>query len=219
MPKLILLIDGVVIRDVELTRQRTTLGRRPYNDIVIDHPTVSGEHAVLHWVVDSVELQDLGSTNGSYVNGKAVQRQVLASGDLLEMGRHQIRFLHDGNDTAVPTDSADLSTPLDSSNSSSSNGNGNGNTTEAPASGARVQVLTGPAAGRQMALTKVVTTIGKPGAAVASVTQRPHGFVLAQLEGPAPTLLNGNAIGTEALPLNSGDLIELAGTQMRFLQG
>jgi pSer/pThr/pTyr-binding forkhead associated (FHA) protein len=71
MPKMIVSIDGVVIKEVQLTKDRTTLGRRPYNDIVIDNLAVSGEHAVLQMTGSEVHLEDLNSTNGTYVNGKA----------------------------------------------------------------------------------------------------------------------------------------------------
>ena len=77
MPKMIVSIDGVVIKEVQLTKDRTTLGRRPYNDIVIDNLAVSGEHAVLQMSGADVFLEDLNSTNGTYVNGKAIKKQQL----------------------------------------------------------------------------------------------------------------------------------------------
>ena len=92
MPKMIVSIDGVVIKEVQLTKERTSLGRRPYNDIVIDNLAVSGEHAVLHMSDDEVEIEDLGSTNGTYVNGKAAKRQALRNGDTVEVGKYKIRF-------------------------------------------------------------------------------------------------------------------------------
>ena len=95
MPRMIVSIDGVVIKEVQLTKERTTLGRRPYNDIVIDNLAVSGEHAVLHMVGHDVEIEDLGSTNGTYVNAKAVKRQELRNGDTVEVGKYKIRFLQD----------------------------------------------------------------------------------------------------------------------------
>lgn len=95
MPRMIVSIDGVVIKEVQLTKERTTLGRRPYNDIVIDNLAVSGEHAVLHMVEHDVEIEDLGSTNGTYVNAKAVKRQELRNGDTVEVGKYKIRFLQD----------------------------------------------------------------------------------------------------------------------------
>ena len=97
MPRMIVSIDGVVIKEVQLTKERTTLGRRPYNDIVIDNLAVSGEHAAIHMVPDGVEIEDLGSTNGTYVNAKAVKRQELRNGDTIEVGKYKIRFLQDAD--------------------------------------------------------------------------------------------------------------------------
>jgi hypothetical protein len=82
-----------------------------------------------------------------------------------------------------------------------------------------IKVLSGAAAGREVALVKVVTTIGKPGVAVASITKRPHGFVVAHVEGGNKPTLNGAPIGAEPMTLKNGDLLELAGTQMEFVQG
>ena len=91
MPKMIVSIDGVVIKEVQLTKDRTTLGRRPYNDIVIDNLAVSGEHAVIQLVGSEVFLEDLNSTNGTYINGKAVKKQVLQNNDTIEIGKYKIR--------------------------------------------------------------------------------------------------------------------------------
>ena len=93
MPKMIVSIDGVVIKEVQLTKDRTTLGRRPYNDIVIDNLAVSGEHAVMQMSGMDVFLEDLNSTNGTYVNGKAIKKHALQHGDVITVGHHQLRFV------------------------------------------------------------------------------------------------------------------------------
>ena len=93
MPKMIVSIDGVVIKEVQLTKDRTSLGRRPYNDIVIDNLAVSGEHAVLQVVGNEVHLEDLNSTNGTYVNGKAVSKQLLQNSDMIEIGKYTIKYV------------------------------------------------------------------------------------------------------------------------------
>lgn len=218
MPKMIVSIDGVVIKDVQLTKERTTLGRRPYNDVVIDNLAISGEHAVLHMTDDQVEIEDLGSTNGTYVNGKAIKRQLLRNGDTVEVGKYKIRFLHEaeGEDfekTMVFKPGMVPPRPLTSRPAPLS-----GTAPAAVLSGA-IRVLSGAAAGREVALVKVVTTIGKPGTAVASITKRHHGFVLSHVEGAELPVLNGASIGSDSVPLSHGDRIELAGTSMEFLQG
>ena len=93
MGKLVVSLDGVVIKEVQITKDKTTLGRRPYNDIVIDNLAVSGEHAVLQMVGADVFIEDLNSTNGTYINGKAVKKQLLAHNDTVEVGKYKIRFL------------------------------------------------------------------------------------------------------------------------------
>src|SRR3970040_2777943 len=95
MPKVIVSIDGVVIKEVQLTKDRTTLGRRPYNDIVIDNLAVSGEHAALQMAGHEVYLEDLDSTNGTYVNGKSITKQLLRNGDAVEIGKYKIKFVSD----------------------------------------------------------------------------------------------------------------------------
>src|SRR3954468_24427388 len=100
MPKMIVSIDGVVIKEVQLTKDRTTLGRRPYNDIVIDNLAVSGEHAVLQMTGAEVYLEDLNSTNGTYINGKAVKKQLLQNNDTVEIGKYKIKYI---NEAAGPT--------------------------------------------------------------------------------------------------------------------
>src|SRR6476660_1762619 len=95
MPKMIVSIDGVVIKEVQLTKDRTSLGRRPYNDIVIDNLAVSGEHAVLQMSGNEVYLEDLNSTNGTYVNGKAVKKLLLQNSDTVEIGKYKIKYVNE----------------------------------------------------------------------------------------------------------------------------
>jgi pSer/pThr/pTyr-binding forkhead associated (FHA) protein len=206
MPKMIVSIDGVVIKEVQLTKDRTTLGRRPYNDIVIDNLAVSGEHAVMQMSGAEVFLEDLNSTNGTYVNGKAIKKQQMQNGDTVEIGKYKIKFVHDG-----ASESSERTTVI---NSGAVEG-------AAPAAGpvenAAIKVMSGAAAGREVPLVKVVTTIGKPGVAVAAITRRPHGYVVALVEGEIKPTVNGQALGTDAVSLKHGDIIELAGTQMQFI--
>lgn len=217
MPKMIVSIDGVVIKEVQLTKDRTTLGRRPYNDIVIDNLAVSGEHAVLQMAGSEVYLEDLNSTNGTYVNGKAAKKQLLQNGDTVEVGKYKIKFVSDaaGDDfekTMMFKAGSGAAAP-----SVAPSGFG-GLSGGVDAVHAAIKVLSGAAAGREVPLTKVVTTIGKPGVAVAAITRRQRGFVVHHVEGAGNPALNGAPIGAEPVALKNGDLIELAGTQMQFVQ-
>ena len=215
MGKLVVSLDGVVIKEVQITKDKTTLGRRPYNDIVIDNLAVSGEHAVLQMVGADVFIEDLNSTNGTYINGKAIKKQLLADNDTVEIGTYKIKFLlNNGSDyekTMILKPGAAPGLGIGSSF---------GALGSAPPVGpASIKVLTGAAAGREVALTKVVTTLGKPGVQVASITKRPTGYVFAHVEGQHRPSVNGIPLTGESIALRSGDLIELAGTQMQFVQG
>lgn len=213
MSKVVVWLDGVVIKEVHLNKDRMTMGRRPYNDIVIDNLAISGEHAALLRTGDDVSIEDLNSTNGTYVNGKAVKRQVLVHNDTIEVGKYKIKFVSDEpsafEKTMVLRPGAELPSltpPREAAQAAS------------PPEPARIQVLTGAAAGREMPLTKSVTTIGRPGQQVASITRRADGYVLSHVEGPVRPSVNGLPLLGESQPLRDGDLIELAGTQMRFSQ-
>ena len=230
MGKLVVSLDGVVIKDVQITKDKTTLGRRPYNDIVIDNLAVSGEHAVLQMLGNDVFIEDLNSTNGTYINGKAIKKQMLAHNDTVEIGKYKIKYLvEEGNDyektmimrqgggvgmgSGVPHTPYNQTSPMPSLA-------GLGQQpapAAAMAQAASIKVLSGAAAGKSVTLTKVVTTVGKPGVQVASITKRPNGYVLAHVEGAQRPSINGVALVTDTAPLSNGDLIELAGTQMQFV--
>jgi len=222
MPKMIVSIDDVVIKEVQITKDRTTLGRRPYNDVVIDNLAVSGEHAVILMRGSEVTLEDVGSTNGSYVNGKAIKKQLLKNGDAIEIGKYKIKFVDDK--AADPVDKAMGTRPMPAVAVQPASATPAAPTYTATPSevgsvaAASIKVLNGAAAGREVPLTKVVTTIGKPAVAVAAITKRPHGYVVHHVEGGGNPRLNGTPITSEPVALKHGDVIELAGTQMQFVQ-
>jgi hypothetical protein len=216
MGKLVVSLDGVVIKEVQITKDKTTLGRRPYNDIVIDNLAVSGEHAVLQMVGADVFIEDLNSTNGTYINGKAIKKQLLAHNDTVEIGKYKIKYLvDDGTDyekTMIMRPGANAATA--SAGAGAPPAGPGAAPTMQPAS---IKVLNGAAAGREVALTKVVTTVGKPGVQVASITRRPGGYAFAHVEGSARPSVNGVPLTADSIPLRNGDVIELAGTQMQFI--
>jgi pSer/pThr/pTyr-binding forkhead associated (FHA) protein len=224
MGKLVVSLDGVVIKEVQITKDKTTLGRRPYNDIVIDNLAVSGEHGVLQMVGNEVFIEDLNSTNGTYINGKAVKKQALVHNDTVEIGKYKIKYLvEDGTDyektmiikTTTPAYTSPPTYGPGFVPTSPASGFGSLQTPVLPGS---IKVLNGAAAGREVVLTKVVTTVGKPGVQVAAITKRPGGYVFAHVEGANRPTVNGQPLVGDTLPLKNGDVIELAGTQMQFIQ-
>jgi hypothetical protein len=230
MGKLVVSLDGVVIKEVQITKDKTTLGRRPYNDIVIDNLAVSGEHAVLQMVGGDVFIEDLNSTNGTYINGKAIKKQLLAHNDTVEIGKYKIKYLVEDNGDYEKTMIMRPGAMAPAAHGGPPSGHGAFNPAATtprpnPAFGsavstlpASIKVLSGAAAGREVTLTKVVTTVGKPGVQVASITKRPGGYVIAHVEGLSRPSINGMPLAADIAPLKNGDLIELAGTQMQFIQ-
>jgi hypothetical protein len=227
MGKLVVSLDGVVIKEVQITKDKTTLGRRPYNDIVIDNLAVSGEHAVLQMVGADVFIEDLNSTNGTYINGKAIKKQLLTHNDTVEIGKYKIKYLVDesgeyektmimrpGGSAPPPLGS---SHPMSSAHPALSTGANSAFGSLGAGQTASIKVLNGAAAGREVTLSKVVTTVGKPGVQVASITKRPNGYAFAHVEGAARPSINGVAMAGDSVPLRNGDVIELAGTQMQFI--
>ena len=226
MGKLVVSLDGVVIKEVQITKDKTTLGRRPYNDIVIDNLAVSGEHAVLQMVGADVFIEDLNSTNGTYINGKAIKKQLLSHNDTVEIGKYKIKYLVDESSDYEKTmimrpgsaqPGMNAPSALHATGGSSGFGGLGGAAPPVAAQPASIKVLNGAAAGREVVLTKVVTTVGKPGVQVASITKRPNGYAFSHVEGATKPSVNGVMIVGDSVPLRNGDVIELAGTQMQFI--
>lgn len=199
MPQLIASVKGVEVKHVFLHKDRTTLGRKPGNDIVLDTMVVSGQHCAFDLVgVADVYLQDLGSTNGTYVNDRMVkERTKLEDGDVIAIGPYRIKYLQ-------------------ASEEPSSFGGTQILMTDPPQLHAVFTVISGSSAGLEMPVVKAVTTFGKPGVCVVSVAHRRGGFFVTHLGGTMAPLLNGREMGTDAVQLADGDVLELAGTSMGF---
>lgn len=199
MPQLIASVKGVEVKHVYLHKDRTTLGRKPGNDIVLDTMVVSGQHCAFDLVgVADVYLQDLGSTNGTYVNDRMVkERTKLQDGDIIAIGPYRIKYLQ-------------------ASEEPSTFGGTQALMTEPPQLHASFTVISGSSSGLEMPVVKAVTTFGKPGVSVVSVAHRRGGFFVTHLGGSSAPLLNGTAMGTDPVQLAHDDVLELAGTRMRF---
>ncbi len=218
MPQLITSVEGVEIKRVYLTRDRTTLGRKPHNDIVLENMVVSGEHCVfeLQGLAD-VYVDDLRSTNGTYVNGTMIKkRQKLHDGDQLAIGNFRIQYLASsgesgfGETMAMKIGGASGFGGLGASTSSGAS---------AGVAHASFKVLNGSSAGLEVPVVKAVTTFGKPGVSVVAVSHRRTGYFVAHMDGNMPCTLNGKPISADAMPLAHDDVLDLAGTKMQFQLG
>jgi pSer/pThr/pTyr-binding forkhead associated (FHA) protein len=203
MPQLIVSVEGVEIKQLRLRRGRTTLGRSPENDIVLENMVVSGHHCEFELGGQAeVYIEDLSSTNGTYIGGKLVKRQRLNDGDVIEIGNFRIQFLED----------ADRPSGFSTETMTMTEGENSARTVHAI-----FQVLNGSSAGLEMPVVKAVTTFGKPGVCVVAVSHRRDGFYVAFLEGANAATLNGDAIGDNPMLLSDHDVLELASTRMLFL--
>lgn len=202
MPQLIASVEGVEIKHVYLQKDRTTLGRAPDNDIVFDNLVVSGHHCVFELKgLAEVQVEDLGSTNGTYINGNMVKRQRLRDGDVIAIGNFRIHYKEATEHPSTFGETAAMKVAAD----------GMTRTVHAV-----FQVLNGSSAGLEVPVVKAVTTFGKPGEAIVSVSHRREGYFIAHLDGATPPRLNGDAIGADPVMLSNHDVVEIAGTRMLF---
>jgi len=279
MARLILSLDNQVLAEYNMTKERYTIGRLPDNDVRIDNPAVSGHHSLIINILNDSFLEDLNSTNGTYVNGKLIKKHALQHGDVITIGHHQLRFSDEQtNETeqdefektmVIPTgqqnadqlakaeaaaEKAAAAIAREEGQSDAANKAADGvrldpeeaaaldEKPKAPRIGepvshtetshgidprnaptalplAKLQVLSGAFAGRELELTKALTTLGRPGVQVAAVTRRAEGYYIVHVEsgteGDFP-LVNGNPIGAQARKLQDNDVVQLAGVKMGF---
>jgi len=236
MARLILSLDGQVMAEYNMNKERYTIGRLPDNDIRIDNPAVSGHHSLIINILNDSFLEDLNSTNGTYVNGKLIKKHALQHGDVITAGHHQLRFVEDDEAqqdeferTMVIQPSQRPVDKIQSARATVEEATGStGATTtrralpDAPAQKkAKLQVLSGAFAGRELELVKALTTLGRPGVQVAAITRRADGYFIvhvdSEVEGNYP-LVNGMPIGAQARKLSDNDVIQLAGVKMGFFE-
>jgi len=262
MARLILSLDGQTLAEYNMTKERYTVGRLPDNDIRIDNAAVSGHHSLLINILNDSFLEDLNSTNGTYVNGKLIKKHALQHGDVITVGHHQLRYVDDQAQQA-PEDEfektmviqpsgqmekqvAQAARAADAAATAAAATAGPAQATARPAPAdapkprrpfsptktqevdesavpalplAKLQVLSGTFAGRELELVKALTTLGRPGVQVAAITRRAEGYYIVHVESGKTEgypLVNGMAIGAQARKLQDNDVIQLAGVKMGF---
>src|SRR5687767_8780699 len=247
MAKLILSLEGSVIREIPLDKERITIGRKAQNDIQIENLAVSGEHACIVTILNDSFLEDLGSTNGTVVNGNQIKKHILQNNDVIEIGKYKMKYVMEAAAAAAapaaaedfektmvmrsptkPTAPKPAAPPPPMAAAASPTPAPGRPAAPAPAARpaapaepqplAALQLLTGPNAGKEIELTKNLTTLGKPGVQVAVITRRPQGYFITHVEGASFPVLNGKQLDAQARQLNDHDVIELAGVKMEFFR-
>lgn len=219
MARLILSLEGQVLAEYNMNKERYTVGRLPDNDIRIDNPAVSGHHSLIINILNDSFLEDLSSTNGTYVNGKLIKKHALQHGDTITVGLHQLRFVEDEENAQEEFEKTMVIQPGQRPvprNVEPQPALPAGATLQIEA---KLQVLSGAFAGRELKLTKTLTTLGRTGVQVAAITRRAEGYYLVHVESAAEgdyPLLNGVSVGPTARKLADNDVIQLAGVKMGF---
>jgi pSer/pThr/pTyr-binding forkhead associated (FHA) protein len=228
MAKLILSMDGLVLKEIALDKERLTIGRKPHNDIQIDNLAISGEHAVVVTILKDSFLEDLNSTNGTLVNGQPIKKHILRNNDVVELGKYRLKYMVGEAEASGDFEKTSLIRPgmarvaadmeLAPTTGSPTRSNiGVAPTPPAPSiPGAAIQLLNGPNVGKELELTKTLTTLGKPGLQVAVIARRPHGYFITHVEGKQFPMVNGRALDAQAHPLGDHDVVEIAGIKMEF---
>ena len=276
MARLILSLDSQVLAEYNMSKERYTIGRLPDNDVRIDNPAVSGHHSLIINILNDSFLEDLNSTNGTYVNGKLIKKHALQHGDVITIGHHQLRFSDDrsaekeqdefektmvipaGHQNATQLARAEAAAdraaarrvqnkrvdvkvempePAAAPRKQPAAAPAPVSTTVTPhshtrtAAGidpsnapqalplAKLQVLSGAFACRELELTKALTTLGRPGVQVAAISRRKEGYFIVNVEsgekGGSPHV-NGQPIGQQARKLADNDVVQIAGVKMGF---
>jgi len=250
MARLILSLDGQVMAEYNMTKERYTVGRLPDNDVRIDNAAVSGHHGLIINILNDSFLEDLNSTNGTYVNGKLIKKHALTHGDVITIGHHHLRFVDSqvesseqdefertlviqpgqvsearlraateslGAPAAQPAPQAPAAPAAPAPRAATPPVADKG----APSRAAKLQVLSGQFAGRELELAKTLTTLGRPGVQVAAISRRADGYYVVHVESSKPgdyPLVNGQPIGPQARRLHDNDVVTLAGVKMGFFE-
>jgi pSer/pThr/pTyr-binding forkhead associated (FHA) protein len=231
MARLVLSLDGQVMAEYNMNKERYTIGRLPDNDIRIDNAAVSGHHSLIINILNDSFLEDLNSTNGTYVNGKLIKKHALQHGDVITVGHHQLRFVEDDEQqdefektmviqpSARPVEKLRTAVAEAAAGAATTGRSRTLGDNAAALKKAKLQVLSGAFAGREVELSKALTTLGRPGIQVAAITRRSEAYYIVHVDSGKPEdypLLNGTPIGQQATKLNDNDVIQLAGVKMGF---
>ena len=244
-------MDGLVLKEFCLNKERMTIGRKPHNDIQIDNLAVSGDHAVIITMQDDAFIEDLGSTNGTMVNGQPISKHFLQDEDRIELGKYRLKYVKElqmsaqhgeggfektmilrpgssqvlakaqlstiGSTLGSPSSSVPPSVPMALVSEPLSPPQSNAQRVpESSVGEAALQVLSGRSAGRELNLTKMLTTVGKAGVQVAVITRRPRGYFITHVEGDSFPCVNGMRLDQQAHALADQDVIDIAGVKMSF---
>jgi len=236
MAKLVLSFNGDVVKEYELNKEIITIGRKPDNDIHIDNLAVSGNHAKILTILNDSFIEDLGSTNGTFIGGNKITKHALQNGESIVIGKHELKYVNanaaseesDFEKTMIIRPDAEGMPETEEADKGIEKSIGKiaadlasaGTSTAGPGP-ARLRLMSGTNAGKELPLTKILTTLGRPGVSVAAITRRPTGYFLIVVDAGKDNnmpLVNDTEISKQQ-PLGDGDVITVAGVKMGFFLG
>ena len=228
MAKLIIKFNNDVTDHIELKQGDMKIGRKPGCDIFIDNLAVSGEHANIFTIGEDSFIQDLNSTNGTFINNKKITKHHLKNGDTIVIGKHSLVYMSEA--ATKPSDEFAKTVIInpntrDSAAAASAAASGMAavgtveihtkTASHADRAGA-LFVLSGANSGKRIELTKTVTYLGKTGKRAGAITRKPEGYILTAGDSEDKPKLNGRPVADTGAKLKNGDIIEVAGTRMQF---
>ncbi len=212
-----------------LDKEVMTIGRKEDNDIRIDNLAVSGHHARLLTIFEDSFLEDLDSTNGTFVNGKPIDKHPLSNGDVIVIGKHELKYINEGANVADDAEKTVLIRPKSETIPATKTAPGgeietidfDGDAGSKPAEQdrARLQILNGKSAGKELPLVKSSVKLGKAGEEVVQINRRPDGHFIVCLDAADkgnPPSVNGEAIGSRSVKLENHDVIEINRLKIEF---
>jgi len=227
-----IIFNGEVLQERELAKEIMTIGRKSDNDIQLDNLAVSGHHAKILTVSNDSFIEDMNSTNGTYLNGSLINKKPLTNRDVIKIGKHEIKYINEnaqsgddfGKTMIINPDSDGMqetegSAAIDQSVSKLAAEIASSDKGAISQKQAKIRLTSGANMGKELSLTKVLTTLGKPGVQVAAITRRPTGYFLIYIDGGDNTgrpKVNNEEIGSSAYELKNSDEIEVAGVNMCF---
>jgi len=219
--KLILALDGDILREYEIDRDYLSIGRKHENDIQLNDLTVSGRHALISMSGDNIYVEDLNSTNGTLVNGNYISKHSLQHGNVIQVGHHLFTFFNDDKETYEPTmfikaelDETEIVLPEWDMNDKAIHLRGQ------PLGALRK--LNDPLSTAGVEMRKPFSTIGFEGKKLALINRGPKGYSIVGIKNKSHARteelakLNGEIIGPSAVDLKEHDIISIGGIDMEF---
>ncbi|MDD5688585.1 MAG: FHA domain-containing protein [Elusimicrobia bacterium] len=231
MPKIILKFGAAVIKEIPITNDVTTIGRKSDNDIVIDNPAISGHHAKIYKQDNSYFVEDLGSTNGTFLNETKIVKADLRNKGQIGIAKHTLIFINEETNVQ-PSEKKEASgsetVVIDSAKLRELTGGKEGDSASQGEKVGTLKVIDGAVDQTEIELPGLLTYIGSGSQAqvkikgmfapalAAAISRRPEGYILKAIKEGYPKV-NTVPVNDQKI-LTDGDMLEFGKTKMVFME-